>query len=99
MAAIAESGLRNLRGEDYHGFFGMHVSLGAGVYRGFPDDPELQLRWFLDSAAGRPASAGSPRAAGPRRRGARVRAWVADVERPAPENRSRYQQYLGDARR
>ena len=31
MAAIAESGLRNLRGDSYHGFFGMHESLNAAT--------------------------------------------------------------------
>jgi hypothetical protein len=51
MAAIAESGLRNLRGEDYHGFFGMHKSLNIGDYRGFPRRPELQVKWFIDTAS------------------------------------------------
>lgn len=99
MAAIAESGLRNLRGEDYHGFFGMHESLNAGEYRGFPGNPQLQVNWFLDSASavrqrrvaeGRPDPAGDEHAFG---------SWIADVERPAPENRSRYQGYLDEARR
>jgi hypothetical protein len=99
MAGLAESGLRNLRGEDYHGFFGMHESLNAGDYRGFPRQPELQLRWFLDTAAtvrqrrvaeGRPDPAADETELG---------LWVADVERPAPENRSGYQQHLDEARR
>ena len=50
MAALAESGLRNLRGESYHGFFGMHESLNRGEYRGFPRRPELQVKWFIDTA-------------------------------------------------
>jgi hypothetical protein len=99
MAGIAESGLRNLRGETYRGFFGMHRSLNAGDYRGFPRNPDLQLRWFLDTAGlvrqrrvaeGRPDPATDERAFG---------LWIADVERPAPENRGGYQQHLGEARK
>src|SRR5215204_4708918 len=51
MAAIAESGLRNLHGDTYQGFFGMHESLNAGEYRGFPRNPQLQVNWFLDTAS------------------------------------------------
>lgn len=99
MAGIAESGLRNLRGESYHGFFGMDESLNAGDYRGFPRNPDLQLRWFLDTAGlvrqrrvaeGRPDPAEDERAFG---------LWIAGVERPAPENRTRYQQHFGEARK
>jgi hypothetical protein len=98
MAAIAESGLRNLSGPSYSGFFGMHESLNSGDYRGFRRNPDLQLRWFLDSAAlvrqrrvavGRPDPAGHPSSFG---------SWIADVERPAPENRTGYQPHLGEAR-
>lgn len=99
MAAIAESGLRNLQGDSYHGFFGMHESLNAGEYRGFPRNPQLQVNWFLDSASavrqrlvasGWPDPAKDERAFG---------GWIADVERPAPENRSGYQPHLAEARR
>jgi hypothetical protein len=98
MAALAESGLKNLRGESYSGFFGMHQSLNTGEYRGFPRNPDLQVRWFLDTAAlvrqrrvaeGRADPAKDPAAYG---------TWIADVERPAPENRSGYQPYLDEAR-
>ena len=97
MAAIAESGLRNLSGPSYSGFFGMHESLNSGDYRGFRRNPDLQLRWFLDTAAlmrqrrvavGRPDPAADPSSFG---------SWIADVERPAPENRSGYQPHLGEA--
>ncbi|HYN90610.1 MAG TPA: hypothetical protein VER75_01720 [Thermoleophilaceae bacterium] len=99
MAGIAESGLRNLRGGSYHGFFGMHESLNTGDYRGFPRQPDLQLHWFLDTAGavrqrrvaeGRPDPAADKSAFG---------IWIADVERPAPENRSGYQRHLDEARR
>ena len=98
MAGLAESGLRNLRGDSYHGFFGMHDSLNAGEYRGFPRRPELQVKWFIDTARvvrrrrvaeGRPDPARDPAAFG---------VWIADVERPAPENRSGYQPFLDEAR-
>ena len=97
MAAIAESGLRNLSGPSYSGFFGMHESLNSGDYRGFRRNPDLQLRWFLDTATlvrqrrvavGWPDPAADPSAFG---------SWIADVERPAPENRSGYQPHLGEA--
>jgi hypothetical protein len=99
MAAIAESGLRNIRGTTYHGFFGMHESLSTGDYRGFPRNPELQLEWFLDTAMlvrqrllarGRPDPAASSPSFGE---------WIADVERPAPQNRSAYQPHLVEAGR
>ena len=98
MAAIAESGIRNLSGPSYAGFFGMHESLNSGDYRGFRRNPTLQLRWFLDTAAlvrqrrvavGRTDPAADPSSFG---------SWIADVERPAPQYRSRYQPHLGEAR-
>ena len=99
MAAIAESGLRNLRGDSYHGFFGMHESLNSGEYRGYPQRPELQMKWFIDTASAvrrrlvaetRPDPAGDPSSYGQ---------WIADVERPAAHNRSGYQPHLEEARR
>jgi hypothetical protein len=99
MAALAESGLRNLnkRGNPFAGFFSMHRSLNKGPYRGFKKQPELQLRWFLDTAVivrqrelaeGDAEYAADPTAYG---------IWIADVERPAPANRDGYQPYLDDA--
>jgi len=99
MAALAESGLRNLRGERYHGFFGMHDSLNSGEYRGFPRNPELQVKWFIDTATAvrqrRVAQLEPDPAAAEQRYGS----WIADVERPAPENRSGYQPHLDEAHR
>jgi hypothetical protein len=99
MAAIAESGLRNLRGSSYHGFFGMHESLNSGDYRGFPRRPDLQVRWFLDTASTvrqRRVAEGSPDPAGDEDA---FWIWIADIERPSPENRSGYQRHLDEARR
>jgi hypothetical protein len=99
MAGIAESGLRNIRGDSYHGFFGMHESLNAGDYRGFPRNPELQLRWFLDTAGLVRQRRVAEGRADPAKDPASFGIWIADVERPAPENRSGYQQHLAEARR
>ena len=98
MAGITESGLRNLRGESFAGYFGMSRALNRGEYRGFPRNPDLQMRWFTDTAMlvrqrrvaeGRPDPADDPAAYG---------SWIADVERPAREYRSRYQTHLAEAR-
>jgi hypothetical protein len=99
MAALAESGMRNLntRGNPFAGFFSMHRSLSKGSYRGFPRKPDLQLLWFLDTAVyvrqreiaeGDEEFGSDPSGYG---------IWIADVERPAPENRDGYQPYLDDA--
>jgi hypothetical protein len=99
MAALAESGLRNLnrRGNPFTGFFSMHRSLDKGEYHGFPRNPALQLEWFLDTAVivrQREIAEGAEEyGSGPDAYGL----WIADVERPAPQNRDGYQPYLDDA--
>ena len=101
MAALVDSGLRNrpARGDaDSVGFFQMRLSIwDAGEYKGFPSRPQLQLRWFLDSAIAmkmqryaRGANPADPSSWGD---------WVADVERPAEAFRGRYQLRLEEARR
>ena len=99
MAALVESGLRNLGGgdRDSEGFFQMrHGIWNQGEYAGYPQRPHLQLKWFIDHAvqvkaqrlaAGKPVD--DPHSYGE---------WIADVERPAAENRGRYQLRLDDAR-
>jgi hypothetical protein len=99
MAGLAESGLRNLntRGNRFAGFFGMHLSLDKGPYRGFPRNPELQLRWFADTAVAvrqREIAEGDEDFG---RDPSGYGLWIADVERPAAENREGYQPYLDDA--
>ena len=99
MAGLAESGLRNLhkRGNPFAGYFSMHSSLNRGDYRGFKRDPELQLRWFLDTAV---IVRQREIAEGDADYGADTDGfglWIADVERPAPENRDGYQPYFDDA--
>lgn len=101
MAALVESGLRNLpaEGSDAAGYFGMRLSIwNTGPYSGFPDKPELQVKWFIDQAiaarARRIAAADPFFGADPNQWGE----WVADVERPAEHLRGRYQLALGEAR-
>ena len=53
MAALVESGLKNdhYGDRDSLGFFQMRTSIwDHGKYAGFPNDPRLQLRWFIDEA-------------------------------------------------
>ena len=97
MAGITESGLQNLRGSSFAGYFGMSRALNTGEYRGFPRNPDLQIRWFTDTAMlvrqrrvaeGRPDPADDPASYG---------SWIADVERPARQYRSRYQTHLAEA--
>ena len=101
MAALVESNLTNLAlaDADSVGFFQMRVSIwDQGPYAGFPDNPELQLRWFVDQAllfaAIRIAQGESDLYTNDLRYGE----WVADVERPSAEFRGRYQLRLEDAR-
>ncbi|MET0614029.1 MAG: hypothetical protein ABW142_01185 [Thermoleophilaceae bacterium] len=97
MAGLTESGLQNLGGRSFAGYFGMSRSLNAGDYRGFPRNPDLQMRWFTDTAMlvrqrrvaeGRADPADDPAAYG---------SWIADVERPARQYRTRYQTHLEEA--
>jgi hypothetical protein len=98
MAGLTESGLQNLRGSSFSGYFGMSRALNRGDYRGFPRNPDLQMRWFTDTAMlvrqrrvaeGRPDPADDPASYG---------SWIADVERPARRYRSRYQTHLAESR-
>jgi cell wall-associated NlpC family hydrolase len=95
MAALTESGLRNLSygDRDSVGFFQMRLGIwNEGAYAGYPDHPDLQIQWFIDHAlavkAENPALAQSPGSWGE---------WVADVEQPAAAYRYRYQLQLGTA--
>ena len=75
----------------------MHRSLNKGDYRGFPRNPQLQLDWFLDTAVivrQREIAEGAEEYG---RRLRRLGLWIADVERPAPQNRDGYQPYFDDA--
>ena len=98
MAALVESGVKNLNfgDADSVGFFQMRVGIwNQGAYKGYPEKPELQVKWFLDQAEAvkkqrlaRGQSVTDPKQFGE---------WIADVERPAAQYRGRYAMRLGEA--
>jgi hypothetical protein len=95
MAALTESGLRNLSygDRDSVGFFQMRVGIwDQGSYAGYPSNPELQVQWFIDHAVAvkgqYPGLTNNPNSWGE---------WVADVEQPAEQYRYRYQLQLSTA--
>jgi hypothetical protein len=100
MAALVESGVANLSGghADSVGFFQMRVGIwNKGEYAGYPDNPDLQVKWFIDHAL----AVKKQRMAGDAGFGADPSTWgnwIADVERPAEQFRGRYQQRLTEAR-
>jgi hypothetical protein len=101
MAALVESGVKNLNfgHADSVGFFQMRVGIwNQGEYAGYPERPELQAKWFIDTAL---AVKKQRIAAGDVNFGKDPSAWgewIADVERPAEEYRGRYQLRLSEAR-
>ena len=53
MASLVESGVKNLNygDADSVGFFQMRVGIwNQGAYKGYPEHPELQAKWFIDQA-------------------------------------------------
>lgn len=101
MAALVESGLKNLNAGDVDskGYFAMRVAIwNTGPYAGFPDNPELQLRWFIDQAlsvrTARVAAGDAGFGLDPDKWGE----WIADVQRAPQQYRDRYQLRLAEAR-
>ncbi len=98
MASLVESGLKNVQGGDRDsvGFFQMRLGIwNNGPYAGYPDKPELQIKWFLDQAEAvkkQRIARGQP-IDDPKQYGE----WIADVERPAEQFRGRYQLRLDEA--
>src|SRR4051794_24487399 len=95
MASLVESGMTNLHSGDADsvGFFQMRVGLwNQGAYAGYPDKPELQLKWFLDQAEAvkRQRLVAGKAITQPDQ----FRDWIADGERPAAPVRRRYQNKL-----
>jgi cell wall-associated NlpC family hydrolase len=95
MAALTESGLRNLGygDRDSVGFFQMRLGIwDQGQYAGYPSNPQLQIQWFIDHAlavkAQYPGLAENPSSWGE---------LVADIEQPAAQYRYRYQLQLQTA--
>ena len=98
MASLVESGMKNLNfgDADSVGFFQMRVGIwNQGAYAGYPDDPSLQVKWFLDNAetVKKARIASGKSIDDPNQYGD----WIADVERPAEQYRGRYQTKLGEA--
>jgi hypothetical protein len=100
MAALVESGVRILPAgqSDSVGFFQMQIGIwNQGEYAGFPTNPPLQLKWFIDQAiAVRAARLVADAGYGTTED--RWGEWVADVERPAQQFRYRYQLRLQESR-
>jgi hypothetical protein len=92
MAALVESGLQNLDygDADSLGYFQMRTQYwDQGEYAGYPGNPPLQLKWFVDYAI-RATPANPADASG-------WGEWIANVERPAAQYRGRYQPKLPEA--
>lgn len=101
MGALVESALQNLAvaDSDAAGYFQMRRTIwNKGEYAGYPENPSLQMKWFVDRAAqfrtqwiaaGRPDPAGNELVWGE---------WIADVLLPAENRRHLYQQQLAEAR-
>jgi hypothetical protein len=101
MASLVESGVKNLNfgDRDSVGFFQMRTEIwNKGEYAGYPDHPELQIKWFIDHAVAikkqRIAAGDADFGRDPSKWGE----WIADVERPAEQFRGRYQLRLDEAR-
>ena len=100
MAALVESGVANLNfgDRDSVGFFQMRTGIwNQGDYAGYPERPELQMKWFIDQAlavkAKRIADGNTAFQTDPNQWGE----WIADIERPAEQYRCRYQTKLAEA--
>jgi len=101
MAALVESGLSNLPGGDADsvGFFQMRVGIwNTGAYAGYPERPELQVKWFIDHAVAHKNQRIAAGDIGFGKDPAKWGTWIADVERPAAQYRYRYQLRLEEAR-
>lgn len=102
MAGLVESGLKNLNHGDADsvGFFQMRTSIwNKGKYAGYLKKPNLQMKWFTDTATSvrnhyRSSGKGDP-AANSKTYGV----WIADIERPAKRYRGRYQPRLAEAQK
>jgi hypothetical protein len=102
MAALVESGAQsNFPGDgDSVGFFQMRISVwNQGVYHGYPEKPQLQVKWFLDQAAavrnnailnGDRSYVETPAGYG---------RWIDEALRPSKARRATYQQALEPSRK
>ena len=96
MAALQESGLRNLDygDSDSVGFFQMRTRIwDQGPWKGYAQRPELQMKWFITRAIEERNN--HP---GAYKGEADYGRWIADIERCREDLRGRYQGHLIDAR-
>ena len=101
MASLVESGVKNINygDADSVGFFQMRVGIwNQGDYRGFPENPELQAKWFIDQALAVKKKAIASGDADFGKDPSKWGDWIADIERPAEQYRGRYQLRLREAR-
>jgi hypothetical protein len=102
MAALVESGVQShFPGDaDSVGFFQMRVSVwNKGAYSGYPDKPQLQVKWFLDQAA---AVRNNAMLRGDRsffETTAGYGRWIDEALRPSTTRRATYQQALEPSRK
>ena len=101
MASLVESGVKNLNygDADSVGFFQMRVGIwNQGAYKGYPEHPELQAKWFIDQALAVKKKAIASGDADFGKDPSKWGEWIADIERPAEQYRGRYQLRLREAR-
>ena len=101
MAALVESRLSNVgHGHaDSIGFFQMRTSIwDQGEYAGYGQDPEKQIKWFIDNALHEKEKRVADGYTNFLTDETKWGDWVADIERPAEEYRGRYQERLAEAR-
>jgi hypothetical protein len=101
MAALVESRLSNINfgDADSVGYFQMRTSIwNQGDYAGYGDDPEKQIKWFIDHAVHEKQKRLADGYTNFLDDDSKWGDWVADVERPAEQYRGRYQERLEEAR-
>jgi hypothetical protein len=101
MAALVESRLSNINfgDADSIGYFQMRTSIwDQGEYAGYGQDPEKQIKWFIDHAVHEKEKRLADGDTNFLNDDSRWGDWVADVERPAEQYRGRYQERLAEAR-
>jgi cell wall-associated NlpC family hydrolase len=101
MAALVESGLTNIQGGDRDsvGFFQMRLGIwNKGKYAGYPDNPDLQLKWFIDTAVAVKEQRLARGEKGFLTDTSKWGLWIADVERPQENLRFKYQLQFDRAR-
>jgi cell wall-associated NlpC family hydrolase len=100
MASLVESDLTNMAGgdRDSMGFFQMRAGIwDRGDYAGYSQNPELQMKWFIDHALAVKAKRIAEGDATYGQDSSTWGNWVADIEIPYEPYRGRYQLRLEDA--